>query len=538
MRKLFSLFIAACMALTMHAELPVFNVTEALAAYAVGTIHDSDSIALRGVVNKIEIKGKNFVRFGSACFYLSDATGNPGEMELFNCFSLNADTFKTTSPAYDPNNSNWAYFNSVADANNNDVWIGDTVLAVGQVLLFIPASGIQDAKLELLQGCYLTQITPGPRVEPAPDPDAPKNLGPKTIAEFLELKNPVDTCILTGVVTDIENMLYGNLYIADETDTLFIYGVLTPNGKKKQFETLDVLVGDTLTVGAVYTEYYGQPEAVDAVFIEVRRRMGDQTYNITMTTGQDDVEFQDATEDYGWWQLYAEGEEFILSLSNAGMVRTPLGTYTASQLDPDYSYVKFIETGLEMEFADGSITVAMENEFLTITGTLYDRRGNTYVINVTYTDPKAERTVNVICEGVLDEYFSSSIPGFTVEGVNADSVGMSLYIMADYIPNDYTIWDLNPNYSFVIVGSRYITIFDATVNVLEKGDGKYLVQADLLCYDNTLYKITMGIGYMPGTEGIDNQSAEGRSSRKFIQAGQLVIERNGIRYTATGQRVK
>lgn len=538
MRKFFSLCLGVCMALAMHAEIPVYNVTEAIAAYALGTIHDSDSIALRGVVTKIELKGKNFAKYGSAGIYLKDATGTEGEMELFNCFSLNADTFKTTAPAYDPNSANWAYFNSLTDVNNNEVWIGDTLQAIGQIHLFIPPGDIQNAKMELIQGCYLTEIIPGPRVEPKPDPDAPKNLGPKTIAEFLELKNTVDTCVLTGVVTEITNMVYGNLYMADDTDTLFIYGVLTPNGKKKQFEMLDVLVGDTMTVKAVYTNYYGQDEAVDAVFVEVRRRMGGQTYNITMVTGQDDIEFTDATDTYGWWQLYAQSEQFFLTLSNHALVSTPVGTYTANQLDPEYSFVRIIETGMEMEFAEGSITIAEENDVMTITGTLIDRRANNYVLDISYSDPKAERTVNVVCEGVLEEYFNSSIKGFTVEGVNSDSVGMSLYIMADYIPNDYTIWDLNTNYSFVIVGDRYISIFDATISVLEHGNNQYLVQAELLCYDNTLYKITMGIGFMPGSEGIDNQSADAQTSvRKFIRAGQLLIERNGLRYTATGSRL-
>jgi hypothetical protein len=45
----------------------------------------------------------------------------------------------------------------------------------------------------------------------------PVNLGEKTIAEFIALKNMRDTCILTGVVDSILNNQFGNLYISDAT---------------------------------------------------------------------------------------------------------------------------------------------------------------------------------------------------------------------------------------------------------------------------------------------------------------------------------
>ena len=109
-----------------------------------------------------------------------------------------------------------------------------------------------------------------PKIEPQPV-DPPVNLGEKTIAEFLELKNIKDTCILTGVVDSITNTTYGNLYMSDSTAQVFIYGVLTPDGHDKEFNTLDVDINDTLTIKAVYGEYKGKPEAINAVFVEVKK---------------------------------------------------------------------------------------------------------------------------------------------------------------------------------------------------------------------------------------------------------------------------
>ncbi len=108
----------------------------------------------------------------------------------------------------------------------------------------------------------------------------PENLGEKTIGEFLELKNDFDTCVLTGVVTQIVNTQYGNLYLADETDTVYVYGVLTADGQSQQFASLNVEEGDTLTILATYSEYKNTPQIKNAVFVAVRKNVETAIDNI------------------------------------------------------------------------------------------------------------------------------------------------------------------------------------------------------------------------------------------------------------------
>ena len=69
---------------------------------------------------------------------------------------------------------------------------------------------------EFAQGCTCEIIDNG---------EPPINLGPKTIAEFISLANTKDTCILTGVVTNIASTQYGNFYIEDNTGTAYVYGL-------------------------------------------------------------------------------------------------------------------------------------------------------------------------------------------------------------------------------------------------------------------------------------------------------------------------
>lgn len=118
---------------------------------------------------------------------------------------------------------------------------------------------------EMAQGCTFTVITPAAK---------PVNLGPKTIAEFLELKNKKDTCVLTGVITCVEKEDFGNLYMEDKTGELYVYGVLTPEGESKKFNTLGAGPTDTMTIKAVYGEHNGQPQAPSAVFVSVLKGPG------------------------------------------------------------------------------------------------------------------------------------------------------------------------------------------------------------------------------------------------------------------------
>ena len=130
-----------------------YEVAEAIAA----GLKDDDELFVRGIITKLEFKGTNFAKYGSVNIYVKDATGAEGEFEFFNCYSLNADTFRTSVPNYDPQNSKWAQFREVADENGNTIHVGDTVVAFGKYKLF-------NSTHELNTGCYLTEIKHAPVV--------------------------------------------------------------------------------------------------------------------------------------------------------------------------------------------------------------------------------------------------------------------------------------------------------------------------------------------------------------------------------------
>ncbi len=76
---------------------------------------------------------------------------------------------------------------------------------------------------------------------------------------------------VTGTVTAIANTTYGNFYLADDTGSIYIYGLMVdgsyPNG------TMPFSVGDEVTVSGPKTTYGTTVELVDAELISVNKSL-------------------------------------------------------------------------------------------------------------------------------------------------------------------------------------------------------------------------------------------------------------------------
>ena len=131
---------------TAPVVIPQYEVAEAIAA----GLADDTEIEVRGIITRMEMKGKNFAKYGSVNIYVADATGAEGVFEFYNCYSLAADTFRTTVPAYDDSATAFADVTEVTDNNGLTIHVGDTVIAHGNYTYYT-----QTSMHELKQGCYL-----------------------------------------------------------------------------------------------------------------------------------------------------------------------------------------------------------------------------------------------------------------------------------------------------------------------------------------------------------------------------------------------
>ena len=115
---------------------------------------------------------------------------------------------------------------------------------------------------------------------------------------------------MTGAVGEIKNTTFGNFYLTDASGTIFVYGCLTADGQSKQFETLGVAQGDTLTVlASVYEVYQSQDQAKDVIYVSHKKATAIRTVEIDNTVYARDG------------RIYAEEGARIYSLTGLDVTR-------------------------------------------------------------------------------------------------------------------------------------------------------------------------------------------------------------------------
>lgn len=100
---------------------------------------------------------------------------------------------------------------------------------------------------------------------PEPEPET-KSI---TVAEFLAAAEDDTMYQLTGVITRVANSTYGNFDLTDETGTVYIYGLCSPEGAQKYWGESGAKLGDTITIQTVRTSFSGSPQGKNALFVEL-----------------------------------------------------------------------------------------------------------------------------------------------------------------------------------------------------------------------------------------------------------------------------
>lgn len=257
-------------------------------------------------------------------------------------------------------------------------------------------------------------------------------------------------------------------------------------------------------------------------------------------TGEVDVTISSGVQIYKqdtYWQVIAQTDSIAVSL--LAMSAELAGTYDVADLYADYSFVMTdFKAQTKIGFTAGQVVVTEDvTGAVTFVGKLTAADGKIYNINLTYFEPKAETTVTLTyAESQLnDQTGATQDPAFQVMAMDYTNMTMvSLVVYTSVIAGEYTQANLDPNYSYVYADGAAQTIYTAAITVTANADGSYTLVADLLCYNNTLYKVTMTI---PATQGVDSVE-DAKKAVKRIQNGQLIIEKNGKTYNALGVIVR
>ena len=90
----------------------------------------------------------------------------------------------------------------------------------------------------------------------------------KTAAEFNAMEKGNVPYKVTGCVREITNTLYGNMYVADHTGSVYVYGTLDAEGNSKNFESLGIEVGDIVSVVSPVDVYNNAAQMKNATVAE------------------------------------------------------------------------------------------------------------------------------------------------------------------------------------------------------------------------------------------------------------------------------
>jgi len=247
------------------------------------------------------------------------------------------------------------------------------------------------------------------------------------------------------------------------------------------------------------------------------------------------------------YEIYGDGDGVMLVLDIAYTDLADMaGTYISSDLtlDLDYSYaVSFVgEQSTDIEFSSGTVTLVADTvqEGYILTYSLVGSNGVTYEgsANIPLFEgedpeiPTAEQTVDVI---ITDGEIQADEDGFWVLGLDSTEIWIQLLISGTDIAGQYTEEDLDLTQSAVFIGEDYTEIYTANLVLVANGDGTYTLTGSILCYNNTLYNVTMTL--TDTTMGIEEALAAGKAV-KMIRNGVLVIEKAGVKHSVTGQQIR
>ena len=89
-----------------------------------------------------------------------------------------------------------------------------------------------------------------------------------TIAKFLNKADTATEYTLTGKITNVANTTYGNFDLTDDTGSVYVYGLLTPDGAaQKQWAAAGLKQGDIITLKGKYSVYNGSPQIKNAIYV-------------------------------------------------------------------------------------------------------------------------------------------------------------------------------------------------------------------------------------------------------------------------------
>ncbi len=260
------------------------------------------------------------------------------------------------------------------------------------------------------------------------------------ISTCKEVNNGEDgvTYRIKGTVKNISNTTYGNYYVQDDTDEVYVYGTLDASGAEKNFSSLGITAGDIVTVEGPRKTYSGTIELVNVTVIAIEKSLikvdsvdpesaelpiegGD--FTVTLSCSGDGVSVSIPEAAQSWLSVKSvstsakEAVVVFCAAANAGGDRSTTLEFITTSGGKEYSATTtlaqkgaIIETTVDKILAaeDGATQYKVTGYITKVTNTKY---GNYYI---------KDATGEVLVYGTLDA--SGASAKFADMGINAGDI--------------------------------------------------------------------------------------------------------------------
>lgn len=206
-----------------------------------------------------------------------------------------------------------------------------------------------------------------------------------------------------------------------------------------------------------------------------------ETIDLTFTSADAAIDWQDNCATDGWWQIESESDDWYISLSNLSSDEAA-GEYAWEDLDASYCCVYDIANGSDfIYFVDGSCTVAVaEDGSVNVSGSFTDEAGNIYNIDLTYEEPEAPvypEGGEFECDEVSFTFYSSDNDAwYKLDVADPEMTFRFDVIVAEGLEDveldkEYTLDDMIANYTYVYLGETKVNFTEVSFLKSSNEDG-------------------------------------------------------------------
>ncbi|MBO4690785.1 MAG: hypothetical protein J5621_07915 [Paludibacteraceae bacterium] len=228
MKKIFTVAMLSLIAFVAPKAEDFYTVAQIMDIYNNLNLENAGTSEGQYTVRGYVTKWKNgYPSYQNADFFIDDSAS--GSTSLFECFRLTGQQ----------------------STDQHELNVGDYIEATGYLKKYNDQAELVNGTFRVISESSWTPI-------------------PVSISQIIS-DNDGKRYILTGVVTSIDDASYGNLYIKDNTGSIYIYNLKNGDGSAINFVSLNLEEGDTLTLSGMYKRYNNMDEIVNPLYISHKK---------------------------------------------------------------------------------------------------------------------------------------------------------------------------------------------------------------------------------------------------------------------------